>query len=71
MQAKTNNKGEWSINNIAGGMWEIEFGKEGFAPQRITLDLKRDQRIPNIDVILETTAGGSQRRDPGRGEAGR
>jgi Flp pilus assembly protein TadD len=52
-QAKTNNKGEWSINNIAGGMWEIEFGKQGFGTQRITLDLKPDQRIPNIDIILE------------------
>ncbi len=30
-QAKTNNKGEWSINNLAGGMWEIEFAKDGFA----------------------------------------
>lgn len=51
-QTKTNNKGEWSINGIAGGMWEIDFVKEGFAPQRITLDLKPDQRIPNIDIIL-------------------
>jgi tetratricopeptide (TPR) repeat protein len=50
---KTNNKGEWSINNIAGGMWEIEFAKEGFGTQRITLDLKPDQRIPNIDITLE------------------
>jgi tetratricopeptide (TPR) repeat protein len=52
-QAKTNNKGEWSINNIAGGMWDIEFAKPGFGSQRITLDLKPDQRIPNIDVTLE------------------
>ena len=51
-QAKTNNRGEWSINNIAGGMWEIEFSKEGFAPQRITLDLQPDQQISNIDVVL-------------------
>ena len=51
-QAKTNNRGEWSINNIAGGMWEIEFSKPGFAPQRITLDLQPDQRISNIDIVL-------------------
>lgn len=55
-QAKTNNRGEWSINNIAGGMWEIEFTKEGFAPQRITLDLKPDQRIANVDVMLAPPA---------------
>lgn len=51
-QAKTNNRGEWSINNIAGGMWDIEFSKEGFAPHRITVDLQPDQRISNIDVVL-------------------
>ena len=55
-QAKTNNRGEWSINNIAGGMWEIEFTKEGFAPQRITLDLRPDQRIANVDVMLAPPA---------------
>jgi tetratricopeptide (TPR) repeat protein len=50
--AKTNNKGEWSINGIAGGMWELEFSKEGFAPHRITLDVKPDQRIQGIQVSL-------------------
>jgi tetratricopeptide (TPR) repeat protein len=52
-QTKTNNRGDWTINRIAGGMWELEFSKEGFGPQRITLDLKPDQQISNIDVVLE------------------
>ena len=52
LQAKTNRRGEWAINNIAGGMWEIEFTKDGFAPQRITLDLKPEQQINAIDVTL-------------------
>ena len=56
LQTKTNNKGEWFFNNIAGGRWEIEFTKEGFAPQSKTLDLQPDQRIPNIDVKLEPPA---------------
>lgn len=51
-EAKTNNRGEWSINNIAGGMWEVEFSKPGFGSQKITLDLQPDQRISNIDVVL-------------------
>lgn len=56
LQTKTNNKGEWSINNMAGGMWELEFTKDGFAPQRITLDLKPDQRISNMEVKLAPPA---------------
>ncbi|MGB2717312.1 MAG: tetratricopeptide repeat protein [Vicinamibacterales bacterium] len=56
LQTKTNNKGEWSINNMAGGVWELEFSKEGFAPQRITLDLKPDQRISNMEVKLAPPA---------------
>jgi tetratricopeptide (TPR) repeat protein len=53
LQTKTNSKGEWSLDNIAGGMWDIEFTKEGFAPQRITLELKPDQRISTMEVKLE------------------
>jgi tetratricopeptide (TPR) repeat protein len=49
---KTNNKGEWSINGIAGGTWELEFSKDGFAPHRITLEIKPDQRIQGIQVAL-------------------
>ena len=56
LQAKTNNKGDWSLNNIAGGIWEIEFVKEGFQPHRISLDLKPDQRISSIDIALARPA---------------
>ena len=56
MQAKTNKNGDWSINNIAGGMWDLEFSKEGFAPQKVTLDLKPDQQITAINVKMEKPA---------------
>jgi tetratricopeptide (TPR) repeat protein len=56
LQTKTNNKGEFSINNMAGGTWELEFTKEGFAPARITLELKPDQRISTMEVKLEKPA---------------
>ena len=56
LQTKTNNKGEWSINDMAGGIWELEFSKEGFAPARTTLDLKPDQRISTMEVKLEPPA---------------
>jgi tetratricopeptide (TPR) repeat protein len=56
LQTKTNNRGEWAFNNIPGGVWELEFSKEGFAPYRVTLELKPDQRIPNVDVTLARPA---------------
>ena len=52
LQAKTNRNGDWSINNMAGGMYEIEITKEGFAPQKSTLDLKPDQQITAIEVKM-------------------
>jgi tetratricopeptide (TPR) repeat protein len=56
LQTKTNNKGEWSINNIAGGIWELEFSKEGFAPERVTLEVKPDQRVAMNDIALKRPA---------------
>lgn len=52
LQAKSNRNGDWSINNMAGGLWEIEFTKEGFAPQKSSLDLQPDQQITAIQVKM-------------------
>ena len=57
LQAKTNNKGEWSINNLAGGTWEVEFSKDGYATQRGNVELQADQRITGIEVVLARPAG--------------
>jgi tetratricopeptide (TPR) repeat protein len=56
LQTKTNNKGEWSFNNIAGGIWDLEFTKEGFGAERITVEVKPDQRISTIDVAMKPPA---------------
>jgi tetratricopeptide (TPR) repeat protein len=55
-QAKSNNKGDWSINNIAPGQWNIEFQKDGFDVRRITVELGESGRIPPINVALEKPA---------------
>jgi tetratricopeptide (TPR) repeat protein len=52
LQAKTNRNGDFSINNMAGGSWEIEFTKEGFAPQRSKVDLQPDQEITAVEVKM-------------------
>jgi predicted Zn-dependent protease len=52
VQAKTNKKGEWSLNNIAGGEWVIEFTKDGFAPQSGKVTVDEAARIADITVTM-------------------
>jgi tetratricopeptide (TPR) repeat protein len=56
LQTKTNKKGEWSINNLAGGAWEIEFSKDGFTTQRANVELKPDQHITGAELVLARPA---------------
>ena len=52
LQTKSNRNGDWSINNMAGGQWEIEFTKEGFAPQKSSVELQPDQQITSVQVKM-------------------
>jgi tetratricopeptide (TPR) repeat protein len=56
LQTKTNNRGDWTINNMAGGMWDLEFSKEGYAPAKTTVELKGDQQISGAVVTLARPA---------------
>ena len=51
VQTKSNKKGEWAINSIAGGEWTIEFTKEGFDPQNGKV--KVDESAPTLDVTVK------------------
>ena len=35
-EAKTNKKGEWALNGINGGQWNLDFQKDGYETSRIT-----------------------------------
>jgi predicted Zn-dependent protease len=52
VQTKSNKKGEWSINNIAGGEWSLEFTKEGFDPQTGKITVDENGRMGDITVKL-------------------
>jgi predicted Zn-dependent protease len=54
VETKTNDKGEWKLENLAAGNWNFEFVKEGFDPQRMALELTN--RNPPIDMKLTKTA---------------
>ena len=55
LEAKTNDKGEWTIQNMVAGKWTFEFQKEGYDPQRMEVQIA-DNRNPQIDMKL-TKAG--------------
>jgi predicted Zn-dependent protease len=52
VQTKSNKKGEWAINGLAGGEWTIEFTKEGFDPQSGKVTLDEANRPPDITVTM-------------------
>ena len=54
VEVKTNDKGEWKLEGLATGNWNFEFLKEGFEPQRMTLEL--ENRNPPIDMKLTKAA---------------
>jgi predicted Zn-dependent protease len=52
VQTKSNKKGEWALNGVAGGQWVIEFTKEGFEPQSGPVTVDEAGRTPDITVKL-------------------
>jgi tetratricopeptide (TPR) repeat protein len=62
VQTKSNKKGEWAINSIAGGEWTLEFTKEGFDPQNGKVTVDENSRMGDITVKL---AKHTDRVDPG------
>ncbi len=54
-EAKTNDKGEWSMNDLTTGQWNFEFVKDGFDSQRMTVEVAAN-RNPPIDMKLTKAA---------------
>ena len=55
VEAKTNDKGEWQIQNLTAGKWTFEFLKEGFDLQRMEVAVA-ENRNPAIDLKLTKAA---------------
>ena len=54
-EARTNDKGEWTLNGLAAGEWNFEFAKDGFDSQRMTVQIT-ENRNPPIDMKLTKAA---------------
>src|SRR4051812_23474500 len=42
----TNKKGEWAINGLSSGQWNLDFSREGFETRKITVPFSESQRVP-------------------------
>ncbi|MEI6666520.1 MAG: tetratricopeptide repeat protein [Acidobacteriota bacterium] len=47
-----NAKGEWKVENIAEGMWSLEFWKDGFDPRQVPVQVGGKIREPNIELKM-------------------
>ncbi len=52
MSGKSDKKGEWKLNGLAEGQWQIEVAKEGLAPYRDVVEIKNERPTP-INVTLK------------------
>jgi tetratricopeptide (TPR) repeat protein len=50
---KTNKKGEWSINGIAGGQWNLDFVKAGYETRSITAPVSEAQPLPPMPIEIK------------------
>jgi tetratricopeptide (TPR) repeat protein len=52
-ELKTNAKGEWTVNGIAGGSWNIDFVKEGYKQRGITNQITSLDYNKPVNLSLE------------------
>ena len=54
--AKTNDRGEYTINNLAPGEWVLEASKEGVGVKEATATLMQAQRNTTVDITIAKAA---------------
>ena len=52
-EVKTNEKGIWIASWLRGGLWYIDFEKEGYFPKKISVTISELRRNPDIEIILK------------------
>jgi Tfp pilus assembly protein PilF len=55
-EAKTNKKGEWALNGINGGDWNLDFEKPGYDTSRITANVQEHSPNPPVTTKLKKAA---------------
>jgi tetratricopeptide (TPR) repeat protein len=50
---KSNAKGDWSIGGIAGGMWSLDFEKDGYETVNKTVQISEVNRLPAMPIVMK------------------
>jgi predicted Zn-dependent protease len=50
---KTNKKGEWAINGIAGGQWNLDLSKDGFESRKLTVPIDEHNFVPPMNLTIK------------------
>jgi predicted Zn-dependent protease len=53
---KSDKKGEWRLNGLSEGQWQVEFVKDGLDPMRTTFDVKGDRTTPMSVTMAKPAA---------------
>jgi tetratricopeptide (TPR) repeat protein len=55
-EVKTNKKGEWALNGLNSGQWNLDFQKEGFETSKITASVSESGANPPVTTKLKKAA---------------
>jgi len=53
---KTSKKGEWAINGIASGQWNLDFSKQGYETRSITVPFSEAATMPPMPIEIKKAA---------------
>ncbi len=53
---KTSKKGDWALNGMAGGQWNVDFVKDGFETRSLTVAVSESTRTPSMAIALKKVA---------------
>jgi predicted Zn-dependent protease len=52
MSGKSDKKGEWRVNGMADGQWQVELTKEGLDPLRVAVEVRNERATPlNVTML--------------------
>jgi Flp pilus assembly protein TadD len=50
---KTNKKGEWAINGLAGGQWNLDFVRDGYETRSLTVPFSEFTHLPPMNITIK------------------
>jgi tetratricopeptide (TPR) repeat protein len=53
----SDDKGQWSINWIRSGSWDVDFEKLGYEAKRISVHISEFKRNPDVNIVLKKVEG--------------